>query len=509
MARRPARTDRVKVLIVDDEAGIRALLRDTLADEGFVTLEAATAGDALRALREPGRCDIVIVDVRLPDRGGLDLLADLGNLGIDIPAIMMTAYSTTSLAIEAMKLGAFDYVVKPFDLQEMVAVVRKAAEVSALKGEVAYLRSELDRVSGFSDEALVGQSPAMQAVYKLIGKVAATDSTVLISGESGTGKELVAGALHRNSHRAAGPFVKLNCAAVPEGLLESELFGHERGAFTGASVCRKGKFEQACGGTLLLDEIGEMSLGLQAKILRALQEREIERLGGGEPIPVDVRVIACTNQNLEEAIRLGRFRQDLYYRLNVVAIHLPPLRERKEDIPLLCRHFLEKANRKARRHVEGFSKEAVNALAAYDWPGNIRELENAIERAVLLARGPVISHCDLMDSITARDKNDVRACEGNASQKPGSSKASTRLKDVLATVEREMILSALRETAWRSGKAADLLGINRRSLYEKMKRHGIGRPFRQGGRGASFSATRPRPGAEPSDPGARRENGEG
>lgn len=461
----------MRVLIVDDEPGICSLLRDALADEGFITADVPSAGAALDFIRGRDSCDIVIADVRLPDKSGLDLLVDLSNTGVDVPVIMVTAYSTTSLAIEAMKLGAFDYVAKPFNLQEMVAVVKKAAEMRTLKDEVAYLRSELNKVSGFSDEALVGQSAAMQAVYKLIGKVAATDSTVLICGESGTGKELVASALHRNSRRAGGPFVKLNCAAIPEGLLESELFGHVRGAFTGASVARKGRFEQACGGTLLLDEIGEMSLALQAKILRALQEREVEPVGGGEPVPVDVRVIASTNQDLGEAIEQGRFRQDLYYRLNVVTIHLPPLRERKEDIPLLCMHFLEKANRKARRRIDGFSKDAMDLLLAYDWPGNVRELENTIERAVLLAGGSVISLGDLPDSLRCPHgkSSSGNRCAGAVYSPSGSTCVS--LKDIVAWVEREAILKALNETGWRYGKAAEYLGINRRSLYEKMKRY--------------------------------------
>lgn len=478
-AGRTRQARQMRVLIVDDEPGICSLLRDALADEGFITADVPSAGAALDFIRDRDSCDIVVADVRLPDKSGIDLLEDLSNMRIDVPVIMMTAYSTTSLAIEAMKLGAFDYVAKPFNLQEMVAVVKKAAEMRTLKDEVAYLRSELDKVSGFSDEALVGQSAAMQAVYKLIGKVAATDSTVLICGESGTGKELVASALHRNSRRAGGPFVKLNCAAVPEGLLESELFGHERGAFTGASVARKGKFEQACGGTLLLDEIGEMSLALQAKILRALQEREIERVGAGEPIPVDVRVIASTNQDLGEAIEQGRFRQDLYYRLNVVAIHLPSLRERKEDIPLLCMHLLEKANRKARRRIDGFSQDAMGLLVAYDWPGNVRELENTIERAVLLTGGSVISLGDLPDSLRCsceygRSPSGNRG--GGTVYSPCPGPAGASLKDVVARVEREAILKALNETGWRCGRAAEHLGINRRSLYEKMRRYRITKP---------------------------------
>lgn len=450
-----------RVLVVDDEESVCQMLSDVLSDEGYRVETAADGREALEKL-EQEHFDVALVDIRMPEVDGMRLLERIQAAGLTLPVIMMTAYGTTDTAIQAMKLGAFDYVLKPFNLEDLLITLRKAVEMERMAREVAALRKEL---AGDSSRAqvMVGRAPAMQELYKQIGRVAASNATVLILGESGTGKELVATAIHHNSARKDGPFVKINCAALPENLLESELFGHEKGAFTGAVSRKLGKFEVAHGGTILLDEVSEISPAVQAKLLRVLQEREFERVGGTKSIQVDVRLLAATNKNLEELVREGLFREDLYFRLNVVTIHVPPLRERKEDIPLLVEHYLKTLEQPSGKEIKGFSPEAMRLLMSYDWPGNVRELKNVCERVMVMATGPVIMPEDLPYNL--RPEGREMEAEGRWSNKT--------LKEIVADVERTVILRALKEHGGNRTRAAEALGINRRSLYAKLKEYGL------------------------------------
>jgi len=375
-----------RILIVDDDESVRWVLKKALEKDG---LEAVLANDAAEAfLRlQDGDIAVVLMDIRMPGMSGLDALEKVRKEGRNVSVIIMTAQATMQNAIEAMRRGAYDYITKPFDLDEVTILVKKALDVRHLSQEVDTLRAE---VREKYEEGLVGGTSAMQEIYKTIGRVAESDATVLIHGESGTGKELVARAIHYHSKRAGRPFVAVNSAAIPSELLESELFGHEKGAFTGAVARKMGKFEAAAGGTLFLDEIGDMSLSLQGKLLRVLQEREFERVGGTEPIRTDVRVIAATHHTLEKMVRENRFREDLFYRLNVIQINIPPLRKRKDDIIPLAEHFLRKYQDGRGAAKKVFTPETLKALRAYDWPGNVRELENAVQRAVTLAQGDKI-----------------------------------------------------------------------------------------------------------------------
>ena len=379
------------VLIIDDELGVRESLRFILKDD-FDVLEAPDGAAGLEIIRSR-RVDVALLDVRMPGEPGPAVLKRILGLSESIAVILITAVPQLRTAVDAIKSGAYDYVVKPFDVEEILSLVRQAAQQRVLEREVMYLRAELDRAQGF--DQLVGRHPSMVRLYALIAQVAQTHATVLITAESGTGKELVARAIHRQSPRRGQPFVAVNLAAIPDTLLESELFGHEKGAFTGAHSKKPGKFELAHGGTLFLDEVGSLRVDLQAKLLRALQEREVERLGGTRTIPVDVRVIAATNIDLREATRARTFREDLFYRLNVVPLSVPPLRERKDDIPELVKHFLKKYSREFKKGVRAISPSALPALLAYHWPGNVRELENIIERSVALATRPVLQMEDL------------------------------------------------------------------------------------------------------------------
>src|SRR5215470_14926720 len=379
------------VLVIDDEPGVRDSLRFILKED-FEVLGAADGASGLEIIRTR-RVDVALLDVRMPGEPGPAVLPRILSLSESIAVILITAVPHVRTAVEAIKAGAYDYVIKPFDVDEILALVRQAAQQRVLEREVLYLRSELDRAHGFDE--LVGRHASMVRLYELVAQVNQTHATVLITAESGTGKELVARAIHRQSPRRAQPFVAVNLAAIPDTLLESELFGHEKGAFTGAHSRKPGKFELAHGGTLFLDEVGSMRVELQAKLLRALQEREVERLGGTRTIPVDVRVIAATNIDLREATRTRVFREDLFYRLNVVPVTVPPLRARKDDIPLLVDHFVRKYAREFKKDVRGISRSALPALAAYHWPGNVRELENIIERSVALASHPVLQMEDL------------------------------------------------------------------------------------------------------------------
>jgi two-component system response regulator AtoC len=448
------------VLVIDDEAGVRESLRIILKDD-FEVLEVPDGASALDIVRVR-RIDVALLDVRMPGESGDAILPRMLSIGDTIAVILMTGMPQVRMAVEAMKAGAFDYVLKPFDPDEILMLVRQAAQHRMLEREVRYLRSELDRAHGFDD--LVGRHPRMVRLYDMISQVARTPVTVLITAESGTGKELVARAIHRQSPRRDQPFVAVNLAAIPDTLVESELFGHEKGAFTGAHSRKAGKFELAHGGTLFLDEVSSMRIDLQAKLLRALQQREIERLGGVRTMPVDVRVIAATNVDLRQAVRARTFREDLFYRLNVVGITVPPLRERKDDIPLLVDHFVKKYTREFKKEVRGVSQGALPALEAYDWPGNVRELENVIERSVALATRPVILLEDIPLDLAMHDAAQPRSI-GEPALLP--------LKEARERFEQAYVLRALEREDWNQSRAARSLGVHRNTLIARLAAWGI------------------------------------
>jgi two-component system nitrogen regulation response regulator GlnG len=457
------------VLIADDEESIRWVLRRLCEEEGHANDTVATAGDALTALRNH-RYDVALVDVRLPDMSGLDLLEQVRADQIDTPVIIITAQNTMANAIEATKRGAYDYLTKPFELDEVRLLVRRAIETRRLTRQLEQLRGELrDRY-----ELVVGKTPAMQEIYKIIGRVAETEATVLLQGETGTGKELIARAIHHHSGRG-GPFVGVNCSAIPRDLLESELFGFERGAFTGAVERRLGKFETPAGGTLFLDEIGDMPLDLQAKLLRVLQEREFTRLGGREPIRLDARIVAASNQSLEAAVRARRFREDLFFRLKVVPITVPPLRERRADIPELIDFFVDKINRDLGTQIIGVADDARDTLSQHGWPGNVRELENTLMRAAVLARGRTITPDDLAllgGSASARDEHDLPLEQAVRRRVRDYLRQAGPLRDlhptIIAAVERPLIECVLEETGGNQLRAAEMLGLNRNTLRKKI-----------------------------------------
>jgi DNA-binding NtrC family response regulator len=447
-----------RVLVVEDEAGIRLALSGLLKREGYEVIQCERGADALAQLGA-GAFDFVLTDLALGEGpSGLDVLRFAKERQPETPIVMITAHGSEKIAVEAMKLGAEDYVPKPFDNDEIRLVVRRALERTHLARENRMLRARVEREFGMGN--LVGRGPGMRAVFDTIRKVAETDLTVLIRGESGTGKELVAQALHEASARKSGPFVAVNCAAISRELVESELFGHEKGAFTGADARRIGRFEAAHGGTIFLDEIGDMSPTLQVKLLRVLQDRTFEPVGSSNTVKVDVRVIAATHQKLDVAIREKRFREDLYYRLNVIPIELPPLRDRRTDIPLLVDHFLKRFNDEFRRNVTGVSEAAMQKLQAYSWPGNVRELRNVMERAVLLAQGPLIHATDLPLHLPV----------------PGAADRASASAISLAELERRHIESVLHETSWHQGRAASTLGISSKTLYRKIREYGFRRP---------------------------------
>ncbi|HXG04492.1 MAG TPA: nitrogen regulation protein NR(I) [Candidatus Binatia bacterium] len=467
-----------RILIADDEESLRWVLTKGLRGAGYDVTAVADGESALRTF-EAEPFDLVFVDVRMPGLDGLAVLERLRASRPDAPVVVMTAHGSMDTAIKAMQRGAYDYLTKPFDLDEVLLLTERALAAARLSQEVARLRSGLQEVREFS--ALIGRHPRMQDVYKTIGRIAATDVTVLLRGESGTGKELVARAIHHYSRRSGRPFVAVSCAAIPGTLLESEMFGHERGAFTDARERRLGKFELAHGGTLYLDEIGDMPVDLQTKLLRALQERTIERVGGHEPIAVDVRVLAATNRDLESLMKEGRFREDLYYRLNVVTLHLPPLRERRRDIPLLVEHFLAKyAGELGER---GVAPEALDRLVAYDWPGNVRELENVVQRAMVMAAGGVIlpEHLPIgpvspAAAAVAMDASLEEVIERRLVEcvRGLRERRSANLYDlVVGLVEKPLLRAVLRETGGNQVRAAQILGINRNTLRKKLTEHGI------------------------------------
>jgi len=440
----------IKILIVDDEVNMLESLSEVLRNKGYLVATARNGLEALEKLKEK-YFNIAIADLKMPEMGGMELLEVMKERYPQTPVVMLTGYATINSAVDAMKKGAYDYLVKPFSPDKILLIAKKIMEEENLREENRFLRQELEKKG-----EIITQNQKMRRLKDLMNQVASTQATVLITGETGTGKELVARGIHRGGSRKRNLFVKVNCAALAEGLLESELFGHERGAFTDAYIQRRGRFELADGGTLFLDEIGDIPLATQVKLLRVLQEGEFERVGGEETIKVDVRIVAATNQSLPEAIKEKRFREDLFYRLNVVSIDLPPLRERKEDIPLLAQYFLKK-HRAANRRVEGIGKKALDQLMSYRWPGNVRELENTMERTIILAKRPLIEEEDL----SLPSGSTIPLGE------PGFSLGSKSLREI----EKTVLATVLEETDWNLSRAAQILEISRTTLYSKIKKH--------------------------------------
>ncbi len=465
---------RGKILIVDDENLIRWTLRERLQKEEYEILEAENGKKALSILKDED-VDLILLDNKLPDTTGLEILKHKANAYPDTMAIIMTAYSSVSNAVEAMKLGAEDYVIKPFSHEDIILKIQKALEKTSLKRELSRHRSEQKEKYGI--EQIIGKSKAINDVYQLVEKIAqSAATTVLIQGESGTGKDLIAKSIHYSSDRADKPFMNITCSALPETLLESELFGYEKGAFTDAKTQKKGLLELADGGSVFLDEIADMGLILQAKMLRFLEEKSFKRVGGVRDIRVDVRVLASTNKNIEEAVKRGEFREDLYYRLKVIPVTMPPLRERKEDIPLLIKYFIDLYAKELRKKSPTFSKEALEFLASYSWPGNIRELRNIIERLMILENKEVIELNDLPgDMLFLKKEEDVVEKESGRDEIRKEEEAIS-LPDEgvsLEEVEKELVHQALEKTRWNQTRAARLLNISRDALRYKMKKFGF------------------------------------
>lgn len=468
-----------KILVVEDESNMRRILSAMLSREGF---SVRTAEDGVQALEnlvsDPDQ--LVISDLRMPNMDGLELLGNIKRRGLRTELILITAHGSVETAVEAMKQGAFDYITKPFDADELRIKVGNAFRT--------HQRARLDasiKPEGVGRYNFVGMSPAVREICRVLDKVADSPTTILISGESGTGKELVATAIHENSSRRERPFIKINCAAIPENLLESELFGHEKGAFTGAVASKPGRFELADGGTLFLDEIGEMPKELQVKLLRCLQEKEFERVGGLRVIRVDVRLIAATNKELQAEVNSGAFRQDLFYRLNVVPLRIPPLRERIEDIDVLVPYFIARFNKRLGRQIVDVTPAVLDALRAYQWPGNIRELENVIERSILLSDEDVLDVDDLPQNVREAAGSagvaSTSALAGQSAPTGGSSSLKDVVKEHTRRVERHVIHQTLAETGGNVTKAAELLQISRKSLQMKMKEYGLRTPRSEGG----------------------------
>lgn len=442
-----------KILVVDDDTTHRMMLRAILTDEGYAVVEADDGTIAIKAVEEEF-FDLILMDVRMTEMDGIEALEEIKRLSPGIPVLMMTAYPEVPAAVKAMKLGAWDYLTKPLDTDEL------RLRIAKLLGQIP-MQADQQQTPAITATDLIGNSPNMQQLLQTVALVAPTDTTVLILGESGTGKELVADTVYANSERRQKPLVKVNCAALPENLLESELFGHEKGAFTGAIAKRKGRFEVANGGTIFLDEIGEIPLSVQVKLLRVLQEQQFEPVGSSKTMSVDVRVIAATNRNLEEEVEQGRFREDLFYRLNVFPLHVPALRERKEDIAMLAEHFLTKFSDRHKRQIKGFSPRSLDLMMRYEWKGNIRELENSVERSVILCREEYIAPQYLPAPIQAVARED----EAEAPEP----ESGVTLKEM----EKQLILSTLKQFDGNRTKTAETLGISRRSLQMKLKEYGI------------------------------------
>jgi DNA-binding NtrC family response regulator len=446
-----------RILIVDDEDGMRRLLSRVLTREGYETSAVGSGAEALRLVASE-RFDLVVTDIKMPEMDGLQLLAELKEYEPSLPIIVITAYGTIENAVQALRSGAYDYIAKPFENDEIKLTVAKAFERERLLAENRYLHAELEGRYDFS--GIVGGSLAMQQVYDMASSVAVSNANVLITGESGTGKELLARSIHYSSLRKEKPFVVLNCSAISEGVLESELFGHEKGAFSGALDTRKGRFERADQGTLFIDEVAEMSMAAQVKLLRVIQEHEFERVGGNKTISVDVRIVAATNKKLEDQVKNGNFREDLYYRLNVVNINVPPLRSRREDVEPLSRFFLEKYTSETGKKITDLSPRALSCLLAHDWPGNVRELQNAIERAVVLSKGSVLTPRDFPQGMQGDDQICLQIPE-----KGGS------LTDILEDLERQLIIQTLQREDGSQTRAAETLGIKRTTLRYKMEKY--------------------------------------
>jgi two-component system response regulator HydG len=445
------------ILVVDDDLAHRTMLRTLLGGWGYDVAEADDGQSALDTVHKKP-FDLILMDIRMVRVSGLEALVEIKRFNPAIPVIIMTAYASVETAIRALKEGAYDYLTKPLDFDELKIIMERAMEHSRLQEENRYLRESL--ASQFDRRNLIGRSAPMTKLMDTVTQVAPSEASVLITGESGTGKEMIAGAIHYNSRRKDGPFVKINCAAITETLLESELFGHEKGAFTGADRRKEGKFRQADRGSIFLDEVSEMSLSMQVKLLRVLQEREIVRVGGEEVIKIDVRVIAATNKELIREIQAGRFREDLYYRLNVVTLHVPPLRERREDIPLIAQHFLTLFAEKNHKNIKGFTPRAMDRLLKYNWPGNVRELMNAVERGVVLSRSEYLDEEEF--SLVLQDQ--PRSAEPPVLHITAPS---------LDAVEKETILRALETSGGNKSEAARRLGITRRTLHLKLKKYGM------------------------------------
>ncbi len=458
------------VLIVDDERAMRKNMSDLLTNQGFASEEAADGFEALAKVKSfiP---DLVLLDINLPQKDGLAVLKEIQSLFPKLPVIIFTAYGTSERAIEAMKSGAFDYLEKPFELDEFLITINRALEFSDLVGEVNQLREQVQDISSSTtSNQIIGKSTAMQEIFKLIGKVALSDATVLIQGESGTGKELIADAIQRHSLRREKPFVRVNCGALSETLLESEIFGHEKGSFTGASVQKLGRFELADSGTIFLDEINNMPSSLQIKLLRILQKQPFYRVGGESPINVNVRIIAASNKDVDKEVENGNLREDLFYRLNVVRINVPELKDRPEDIPLLVEHFLRKHGGGKEFKITPYTMEK---LILYNWPGNIRELENTIQRAIVVSRKDVLSIEHLPIHNVEENHKQIKVSRENDYYFNQILNDNKSFKDIIADVEKQLILQALNETSYNRSKAAELLKIHRRLLYSKMNEHDI------------------------------------
>ncbi len=454
-----------QILLIDDDAGNREAIRMLLANSGFQVFSAASGEEAM-ALLQKSRFEVILTDLFLPGISGMDILKQVKEKDPASSVILITGKASAETAVEAMKSGAFDYLTKPLNFERLKVLIDKALEKTRLLNENLYLRQQLRGKYRF--DRIIGNSRAMQQVFSRMEKIVGTDSTILILGDSGTGKELVAKAIHFNGNRKDQPFVAINCGAIPAELLESELFGHVKGAFTGAVAEKKGKFEQANRGTIFLDEIATMPLHLQMKLLRVLQEQEVEKIGDNKTIQLDVRVISATNANLEEAVRKGTFREDLYYRLNVIPIRLPGLKERREDIALLVRHFAQKICQESGRSSVAFSNEALRAMEGYAWPGNVRELENVVERTITLTDGDMIQRDDLPPDIGGGE-----GAREYVAPRPKLTDQGVNLPGIVADLERELIIASLQHTKGIKARAAGLLNIKRTTLVEKIKRLGI------------------------------------
>jgi DNA-binding NtrC family response regulator len=457
----------VRILVVDDDRAVRKALQVNLGKSGMLVTLAETPQEALSALQDSEQ-HLVLTDVQMPGGTGIELLGRIRQSHPELPVIVMTGYGSVEDAVRAMKMGAADYLIKPISKDELLVVLERALETRSLRAEVVQLRREVDQKYGF--ERIIGVTPIMRALYEEVAAVADTRATVLLTGPTGTGKELLAHAIHHRSPRRSGPFVRVNCAAIPESLLESELFGHEKGSFTGAIRQHQGLFEQADGGTLLLDEIGEINSYVQVKLLRVLESGEFPRVGGQQNVHVDVRIVAATNRDLALEVREKRFREDLYYRLNVVALRVPPLRERKEDIPLLVEHFVAEYATRNDRPIPQLHKRALEQLVAYDWPGNVRQLEHLVERTVILNRGPVIEEVKLPEDPRLATETPAGGTErGHALLPP----PEVTLQDWLLRFEREVIVAALKEAGGVQARAARRLGIARSNLNYRIGRLGL------------------------------------